>query len=91
MKHDCHQLTAEFLDIVYAKMFIPLISRPSRITSYTATLLNFINNLDRYCRSGLLFTDTSDHFPVFSIRSVEHNYSEKETWISYREESNMEI
>ena len=46
MKHDSS--TAEFLDIMYSKMFFPLMTRPTRITSYTVTLLDniFINSLE---------------------------------------------
>ena len=32
IRHHCHRQTAEFLDITYSKLFIPLITRPSRIT-----------------------------------------------------------
>ena len=52
-------------------MFFPLITRPSRITSHTATLIDniFVNNFFERSRSGLIFTDISDHLPVFSIHS----------------------
>ena len=51
--------------------FFPLITRPSRITSHTATLIDniFVNNFFVRSRSGLIFTDISDHLPVFSIHS----------------------
>ena len=43
-----HQRTGEFLDIMYSNMFFPLITRPTRITSSSATLIDniFTNNLD---------------------------------------------
>ena len=48
-------------------MFFPLITRPTRITSNTATLIDniFTNHLNNYSFSGLLFTDISDHLPIF--------------------------
>ena len=37
-----HQTTGEFLDGLYSNMFFPLITRPSRITCHTATLIDNI-------------------------------------------------
>ena len=47
----------------------PLIDRPSRITEYSATLIDniFSNNLNEQKSNGLLKNDISDHLPVFSI------------------------
>ena len=71
MNYQHHQLTGQFLDGMYSNMFFPLITRPSRITSQTATLIDniFVNNFFERSRSGLIFTDISDHLPVFSIHS----------------------
>ena len=62
-----HLFVTEFLDIMYSNMFFPLITRLTRITSNTATLINniFTNHLDNYSFRGLLFTDISDHLPMF--------------------------
>ena len=48
-----------------------MITRSTRITSHTATLLDniFANTFFVHSRSGLLITDISDHLPVFSIHS----------------------
>ncbi|CAH3188463.1 unnamed protein product, partial [Porites lobata] len=35
-----HHLTGQFLDGMYSNMFFPLITRPSRITPHTATLID---------------------------------------------------
>ena len=47
----------------------PLISKPTRITSSTATLIDniFTNNLELNMNSGILYTDLSDHLPVFQV------------------------
>ena len=64
-----HNPTGEFLDDLYSHMLFPLITRPSRITSHTATLIDniFCNLLDGHLVNGLLFTDISDYLPVFAI------------------------
>lgn len=83
------QFNLNFLNIMYSKMFFPLITRPTIITSYTATLLDniFINSLDSFCASGVLFSDVSDHLPVFTFLSEKMNVEDKKTWITYREKS----
>ena len=46
-----------------------LITKPTRITNITATLIDniFRNELQFQVHSGLLITDISDHLPVFAI------------------------
>ena len=40
MNHQSSPKTGEFLDSIYSNMFHLLISRPTRIASYTATLID---------------------------------------------------
>ena len=46
-----------------------LISKPTRITSSTATLIDniFTNNLELNMNRGIFYTDLSDHLPVFQV------------------------
>ena len=59
MNHHCHSITGEFLDVLYSRIFYPLITCPTRITAHTA--------MDNHLKGGILFSDISDHLPVFSI------------------------
>ena len=65
MNYQSHNLTGEFLDMMYFNTFFPLITRPTRITSHSATLIDniFQNSLETNLLSSLLFTDISDHLP----------------------------
>ena len=76
MNCDCHSLTGEFLDGIYSNMFVPLITLPKRITAHTSTLIDiiFTNNFHPNIISGLLFTDVSDHLPIFTIVSDDRNF-----------------
>ena len=71
INHHCHDTTGELLETMYSRMFFPLITRPTRITSNTATLIVniFANNLNNFSVSGLLFCDISDHLPNFHTAS----------------------
>ena len=52
---------------MFSSTFYPLISRPTRITSTTAILIDniFLNNIEENYECGISFTDLSDHLPVF--------------------------
>ncbi|KAK2183282.1 hypothetical protein NP493_317g00007 [Ridgeia piscesae] len=69
LKHNTHNYTRTFLDDMYSFGLYPLITKPSRITDITATLIDniFTNELQFQVNSGLLITDISDHLPVFAI------------------------
>ena len=55
-------------------MYVPLINRPTRVSPYSATLIDniFTNAIDlvesNNCNNGILFNDLKDHFPVFHIQ-----------------------
>ena len=51
-------------------MFYPMINKPTRVTSNSASLIDniFINRThNKNHTSGILYTDISDHFPIFII------------------------
>ena len=56
---------------MFSSTFYPLISKPTRITNISATLIDniFVNYLDECHKCGILFTDLLDHLPVFQITS----------------------
>ena len=68
LKHESHQFTNEFLDIMYANSFSPL-TLPTRLTPYSDTLIDniFADNLEKYVVNGLILSDISDHLPIFVI------------------------
>ena len=57
-----------FLNTLYAYSLLPVISKPTRITDYSATLLDniFIKNPINYI-AGSIISSLSDHYPVFCI------------------------
>ena len=69
---DKHVPSSEFLVCMYTMSYIPIISKPTGVTVTSATLTDniFTNNLTinsaETC-SGILYSDISDHFPVFYI------------------------
>ena len=70
-KHDVHGPTSESLDTIYSYNVYPLITKPTRVTTSSATLIDHIlsNNIDiPYGHTqGILCTSMSDHFAIFHI------------------------
>ena len=73
---DTLQLTSDFNDTLFSNGFVPLITRLTRVTSNSATLIDNIftnqvnNNNINHVMSGILLTDISDHYPIFHIKNV---------------------
>lgn len=61
-------MTDEFINIMYGMTLYPKITRPSRVTTHSATLIDniFTNDIENNTVSGLLLNDFSDHLPVFT-------------------------
>ena len=85
--------TTYFIHGMFASTFYPTISRPTRVTQQTATLIdNIITNMHEYpVTSGILYNDISDHFPVFNFYSMERSKREKYTTVYRRKASSENI
>ena len=66
---DSHSLTADLNDTIYSYGLVPFITRPTRVTKISATLIDntFTNKSIRYGESmyGILVSDISDQYPIF--------------------------
>ena len=66
-----NQSTATFVDMLYSFNVFPLITKPTRITNETATLIDHIltNNFDVNSKhtQGILCTSMSDHYAIFHV------------------------
>ena len=71
LRTDNHSDTSDFVDDMYSDLFIPAITKPTRITDKSATLIDniFSNNMETESIQGILYTGISDHLPVFMIFS----------------------
>ena len=68
----CHNqnTSQEFLDTMLSATFLPLITKPTRVTNHTATLIdNIFCNVNPLPESGIVLSDLSDHYPIFSLFS----------------------
>ena len=66
--------TGDFLNTLLSNSFLPLINRPTRVTSSTSTLIGNIFT-DNYHRmetpeQGPCLSNMSDHYPIFHMDSI---------------------
>ena len=67
-----HLPSSEYLDSLYSYSLFPLITKPTRITHSTSTLIDniFLNDISLINTiNGILFSEISDHFPIFTVVS----------------------
>ncbi len=68
MKLSEHRPTSDLFDNFISNGFIPVITRPTRITHSSATLIDnlYINLQDDHLFSGIITTKLSDHLPIIA-------------------------
>jgi hypothetical protein len=80
-----HDETENFLTNIFSNASLPLITRPTRFTSTSATLIdNIVSNVcsDSYI-AGIMIADISDHLPVFYV-SNDNDSKAKKTFANTR-------
>ena len=77
LNYDLHTETHDYVDTIFSNVFLPLITKPTRITPTSATLIDNIysNNLPgEYTQmQGMIYTDISDHLPIFLLTKLNNN------------------
>ena len=93
LKLEEHHRTAGFIDDMLSNGMFPLITKPTRVTETSATLIDhmFSNIHDRHIDSGIIICDVSDHFGIFSIINLQ-KYTPENTKLCSRQfnKNNME-
>ena len=71
LKYNSHAQTEEYLDTLHSNSILPIITKPTRFTNYTATLIDrlYTNNTNQMI-SGIATIDISDHLPTFCIVNI---------------------
>ena len=87
--HHCHKATSDFLDLLYSRMFFPLITRPTRIMANKASLIdnNFTNAPLCPSINGLFINDISDHLPTFSLVLNNNSTGDKDKYVIFCEKN----
>ena len=77
---ETHNHTHEFMDLMYSYSLLPNITKPTRVTQKSATIIDniFSNNLLQSDKimTGIIYSDITDHFPIFHIDYSSHKQQE---------------
>ena len=67
LKFQSHEKTSIFVENCFANGFIQIITKPTRVTNGSATLIDhlYTNCIRNKFESGIITSRVSDHFPVF--------------------------
>jgi hypothetical protein len=88
LKVDLHKPSSNFLDILFSYNLLPLINKPTRITASSATLIdNILCNdfqTDQQNYQGIVYSDRSDHFPIYHFRRKPTQIQPKHSYILHR-------
>lgn len=68
LKHNSDNTVMELVNLFYSYFMFPVITKPTRVTQTSASLIDHIwtNNIHCHVTSGILHSTISDHFPVFA-------------------------
>ena len=69
LRSDTNHQTTGFIRDMFVNAFYPTISKPTKVTKQTTSLIdNIITNIHEYSiKSSILYNDISDHFPIFTF------------------------
>ena len=69
LKFDLHELTNAYIEMMFSNKFLPVITRPTRVTHQSATLIDhiFVNSKAKNHIAGIILNSTVDHLPTFYI------------------------
>ena len=77
-----------YVNFFFQNNYIPIISKPTRISKTNATIINHINTNnfpETDLKTGILKSDISDYFPVFLIsKTTEADKHSAETFVKRR-------
>ena len=64
LKFQTHGKTNDFIESMISKGYLPLITKPTRVTTYSATLIDHIytNATSQNYDCGIIISDVADHF-----------------------------
>ena len=69
LKFQTHVKTNNYIDGIFSHGFLPIISKPTRVTTSSATLIDHIytNLITSSYHSGIIINDVADHFGIFCL------------------------
>ena len=80
----------DFVNLIFQHSLVPIVNKPTRVAENNTTLIDCIitnSFMDQENLTGILKTDISDHFPIFTI-SVKHRLDSSDKKCNNKKENN---
>jgi hypothetical protein len=83
---------ANYCNNFFSHGLYPVISKPTRTTAFSATLIDniFTNDVDSITRAAVIISDVSDHYPIF-IQKLNSQNNRNPVFITYRKFNDQNI
>ena len=74
LKFQSHEKTKYFIESMLTTGYLPVITKPTRVTDHSATLIDHIysNSKSLNYKSGIVITDVADHVGTFYASRKKH-------------------
>ena len=75
LKHASNNSSHEFIELLLSASFLPLISKPTRVSNHSATLLEILCVIPYlpHAESLIILSDITDHYPIMSCFNLQHS------------------
>jgi hypothetical protein len=86
LKIDTDKITGNLFDTFLASDLILTITKPTRVTQNSATLIDniYVKNINPSLHSGIICTNVSDHFPVFCFMGKQNSISKPKEPLTFK-------
>lgn len=66
LKYNLHDKTTAYVDNIFSRGFVPLISKPTRVTTSSASLIDhmYTNTIPTTTITGIIINDVADHWYI---------------------------
>ena len=93
LKYNDHMKTNSYIDDIFACGFITTITKPTRVTDHSATLIDHVytNKVSSPYETGIIITDVADHFGTYYIATDNSKAQTNPTILQKRSYSSKNI
>ena len=93
LPHKLNNVSLKFLNTLSSYSFLPHINEPTRITNTCKSLIDniFSNVINTDFSNGILYSDVSDHLPIFIISRQSLNITNKRRYVYQRKETKRNV
>ena len=92
LNHEHNNLSQEFLETLLSASFLPLISKPTRVTNSSTSLIdNIFSNVIPHPDSYIVLSDITDHYPIVTHYTLSQSINNNDPRLFRRKVNNEKL